>query len=160
MEKIRQWSAAVSAVSVLSGVLISLLPENMNKKYFKLITSIVIIYTAMQPLIGSKSIDFNIDEFLKDNYQVSESLDRYAVSSVISSAEKAIEDLFYEKAENNGFSWKFDCECFLSDGEISVKSIHVNSFVNESEKLLIEKWSEEFGFNKSVVIFEGEDNEN
>ncbi len=159
MDKIRQWTLTVSAVSIVSGVLISLLPENMNKSYFKVIASIILIYAALQPFIGSNSIGFEIDDFLKDNYQVSENLDRYAVNSMLSSAEKAIEDLFLEKAEKSGLKLNFNCECVLNGNEISVEKIRAYPITNTNEMHLVEEWSDEFGFDKSIVIFEGVNNE-
>lgn len=160
MDKIKQWTLTVSAISIISGILLSLLPKSMNKSYFKVIASIIIIYAVLQPFIGSNSIDFKIDDFLKDNYQVSENLDKYAISSMISSAERAIEDLYSEKAESYGIDLTFECECIIKNDEIAVKKITVYPIPDSNEIELIEEWSETFGFDKSIVIFEGENNEN
>ncbi len=159
MDKIRQWTLTVSAVSIMSGVLISALPKSMHKNYFKLITSIILIYVLMQPLLGKNIIDFNISDFLNDNYKVSENIDKYAMSSMINSAEKAIEDLFYTKAEENNIECRFECDCALSNDEIAVKRIKVTPDLNEAERQIIENWSVSLGFDISIVAFEGENNE-
>lgn len=156
MDKIRQWTLTVSAVSVISGVLLSLLPEKMNKSYFKVVTSIILIYAIVQPLTGSYGYGFNANDYLKDNYQVSEDLDKYAVNSIISSAEKAIENLYSDKAEENGLNINFDCECNITNNEITVEKIKAYPTDNSEERRLVEAWTEEFGFDKSIVVFEGE----
>ena len=156
MDKIKQWSVAVSSVAIISGLLISVLPDNMHKKTFKLITSVILIYAFMLPVIGTNDIDFNIDRFLKDNYRVSENIDKYAMSSVISSAEKAIENLLSAGADEENISCRFECECILKDGQISVKRINVVSFVTEKEKAIIYNLAESLGLGKSIVDFTGE----
>lgn len=159
MDKIRQWTLAVSAISILSGILTSILPDNGYKKYFKVVSGIILIYAIIQPLSGSNGFDFKIDDFLKDNYMVSEEIDKYAVSSMINSAERAIEDLFYDKAEENNINCEFKCTCFLYNNQISVKNIKVISDISEYDKSLIEDWIISFGFDKSILFFAGEDDE-
>ncbi len=159
MNEIRQWTLTVSAVSIMSGILNCLLPKSMQKNIFKVVAGIVIIYAFLEPLTGVNRLDFKVNDFLKDNYQVSENIDKYAVNSMINSAEKAIEDLLFEKAEENNIDCKFECKCILTENQIIVSQITVSPRLSQNEKTLIESWSESYGFDKSIIIFEGEDSE-
>ena len=74
MKDIKQWAIMISAVSIISGVLISILPKSSHKNLFKTITGILLLYSAITPILGAGGIDFNIKEYLDDNYAVSEAL--------------------------------------------------------------------------------------
>ena len=82
MDKIRQWTLAVSTISMISGILLFIVPKSTQKNCFKVIVSIILIYSVIHPLIGSKGIDFNISDFLSDNYHASENLDNYTLNSM------------------------------------------------------------------------------
>ena len=92
INKISQWALTISGVSVVSGILFILLPQNSHKKMFRTIISIVMIYAALQPFAGTNAFDFDISDFIKDNYQIREDIDKYALSGMLRSAEKAIEE--------------------------------------------------------------------
>ena len=68
MDKIRQWTLTISAVSVISGVLVSLMPKCSNKNLYKVISVIILIYAFMQPFTGTMGINFNLTDYLSDNY--------------------------------------------------------------------------------------------
>jgi hypothetical protein len=156
MYKINQWTLTICAVSIISGILLYIIPKSNQKNLFKVIVSTILVYSVIHPLIGSKGIDFRIDDFLSDNYQVSENLDNYALNSMLSSAEKAIEELLEAEATENKISCNFKCECIIENNEIAIKKILVKSFLTDSEKDLIIDIITEFAFDESVVTFEGE----
>ena len=159
MDKISQWTLAVSAVSAICGVLVSLLPKSSNKNLYKVITVIILIYAFLQPFIGTKGIDFNISDFISDNYSVSGDIDKYALSSILNSAEKAIEELFYEEAQKFNIDCKFKCECIISDEKISVEKIIIDTKLNESEINQIEDIAKSLGLERNIIYYMGEDDE-
>ena len=91
MDEVKKWAITISGVSILSGIISSLLPEDSYKKLFRFIAGVFLLYAVLQPLFGRNSIDFNIGDYLSDNYEVSDNIDKYAKSAMLSSAEKAIE---------------------------------------------------------------------
>ena len=99
MDNIKQWVVTLSAISIISGVLISLLPKSSHKTLYKSLSAIIMVYAVLQPLTYTKKLQLNIDDYLYENYSISNSLDDYAISSVVDSAETAIENLFIEEAE-------------------------------------------------------------
>lgn len=156
MDKISKWTLTISAVSIMSGILLFIVPKSSQKNYFKVIVSIILIYSVMQPIIGSKGIDFNVGDFLSDNYQVSENLDKYALNSMTRSAEKAIEDLLETSAFEQKLTCTFKCECAVVNNEIVVKIISVRSLSENYDKDTAIDIVTDFGFDESVIIFEGE----
>ena len=111
MSDMKQWAVNLSVISILSGLLLALLPQSTHKKVFKVVVSILLIYASILPFIGSKSIDFNLSDYMKDNYQVSENTDKYALSAIVRSAEKTIENILTEKAESENLKLDFKCYC-------------------------------------------------
>lgn len=156
MDKIRQWTLTVSAVSIVSGLLLSIIPKSSQKSFFKVVASVIMLHTILLPVINSKGIDFDLENFLSDNYQVSENLDKYALRSMIHSAEKAIEDLLYSKTKELGIDCRFECECEIRNEEIAVTEIIVYSPDEAEQKLEIQNLINDFGFDESYIVFEGE----
>lgn len=156
MNKIRQWSLIVSAVSVISGLLLSVIPKSSQKSFFKVIVTVVLIYAVLQPAVNSKGIDFRINDFLSDNYQISENLDKYALSSMIRSAEKAIEDLLENKAEEQNLNCRFKCDCEMINDEIVIKQIIVYSSQDTEVLFSISEMISGLGIDKSYIVFKGE----
>ena len=156
MDKIRQWTLSVCAVSILSGLLLSVLPKGSQKSFFKVIVSIMMLYTVLHPIISSKGIDFSVDEFLSDNYQLSETYDKYARSAMLKSAEKAIEDTLKNKADELGINCKFSCECVAENELISVLKITVTLSEEIKSKDKITEMIYSLGFDETEIVFEGE----
>ena len=156
MDKIRQWTFTISTVSIISGLLLSVVPKSSQKNLFKVIIAIVLIYAVLQPAINSKGVDFRIDDFLSDNYQVSESLDKYALSSIIKSAEKAIEDVLQDKAEALNINCRFECDCEMINEEIVVKQINIYSSESSESLSRISEIISGLGLDSSYIVFKGE----
>jgi hypothetical protein len=156
IEKISQWALTLSGVSIVSGILLILLPQNSHKKMFRAIITVIMIYAALQPFVGTNAFDFNISDFIKDNYEISEDIDKYALSGMLRSAEKAIEDILCEQAQAQNIKADFRCKCEENDGEIAVKDIYVSGNYNDDSKADIENIIISLGFDKSIIIFEGD----
>ncbi|MBO5937642.1 MAG: hypothetical protein J6Q79_08565 [Clostridia bacterium] len=156
MDKIRQWTLSVCAVSIISGLLMSVLPKSSQKSFFKVIVSVMMLYTVMQPIISSKGIDFSVDEFLSDNYQLSETYDKYATSAMIKSAEKAIADTLKNKAYELGIDCNFTCECIEENEQIIVSRIIVTQLEKADSKDIIIRMIYDSGFKETDIVFEGE----
>lgn len=156
MDKIKQWTLVLSAVSVLSGLILAIIPHSASKKLFKTIVTVVLIYMALQPIIGIKGVDFNIDDYLKDNYSTGEKTDKYAISAMISSAEKAIENLLTENSETAGLNYIFECRCYEAGGEIKVEKIYISPKPPEADMPEIKRIIKSLGFDESMIAYKGE----
>ncbi|MBO5936062.1 MAG: hypothetical protein J6Q79_00435 [Clostridia bacterium] len=156
MDKIRQWTLSVCAVSIISGLLMSVLPKSSQKSFCKVIVSVMMLYTVMHPVISSNGIDFSIDDFLSDNYQLSETYDKYARSAMIKSAEKAIADTLKNKAYELGIDCNFTCECIEENEQITVTRITVAKCNDADSKDKITGMIYDSGFKETDIVFEGE----
>lgn len=156
MDKINQWSVTVSAVSVISGILLSLIPDSKIRPAYKTLVSIVLVYSIMLPLTNSFSINFDINDYIKENYNIRDDLDKYALKSALSSAEKAIEEALNDYFTYEKIKCDFSVECYLKGEEIRVKRITVESQENEDgiKALLCE-----LGFSEGIIEFKGEAHE-
>ena len=159
MSDMKQWAVNLSVISILSGLLLALLPQSTHKKVFKVVVSILLIYASILPFIGSKSIDFNLSDYMKDNYQVSENTDKYALSAIVRSAEKTIENILTEKAESENLKLDFKCYCEIVDDAIEIKKISVSQTPDTTAIDKLENIIVSMGFEASVLYFEGEDDE-
>lgn len=159
MDNIKQWTITVSAVSILSGILLSVLPESSHRKLYKVMVVVILIYGVFQPFSTAERVCFDIGDYLSENYRVSENTDKYAINAMRSSAEKAIESLLAQETENSGIKCTFSCECEVSDTEIKVVKITVATDAEEDEKNTITDIASSLGFERNVIAFVGEEDE-
>ncbi len=156
MDNIKQWVVTLSTISIISGVLISLLPKSSHKTLYKSLTAIIMVYAVLQPLTYTKKLQLNIDDYLYENYSISNSLDDYAISSVVNSAETAIENLFIEEAEKLEINCNFQCSCEEKNNEITVTKLTVTPKLTPEDKEEIYNIVKSLGVNTEVIVFEGE----
>lgn len=159
MDKVKQWVLLISAVSIVSGVLISLLPKGKLKGAYKSLVGVVLVYAFLYPFLDIKSLDISIDEYLSNNYEVSENIDKYALSAMISSAEKAIEDIVKDELEKMNIKYGVKAECTLNESEIKLEALNFEGSLEEDEKELIINAMKKLGFDKGVISFTGEKDE-
>lgn len=159
MEKIKQWAILVSAVSIVSGVLISLLPKGKLKAAYKSLVGVIMVYALLSPIFGTKGLDFSVDEYLSNNYEVSENIDNYALSAMISSAEKAIVNILKDELSEKNIIADVEAKCILENGEIKLESIVFYGEFSENHKEVIISLAEKLGFEKQTISFTGESNE-
>ena len=155
MDIIKQWTIVISTVTIISGVLISLLPESSHKNLYKTIVGIVLLYTFIQPIIGGNNIDFKVTDFISDNYKVSENIDKYALSSMVNSAENAIEELLVQEATNKNIDCTFTCRCAVENEQIVVKEIRVENLQTQSHQTIIDI-VKSLGLSGNIIEFAGE----
>ena len=155
MEKIRQWAIIISSVTIISGTLVSLLPKGSHKNLYKTIIGIILLYTFIQPVMGGNDIDFNIQNFLVDNYEVSENIDKYALSSMIGSAESAIEKLLKDEAAKKNIECGFTCRCEIKNEKMVVEEITVKGATGENYQT-IKEIILDIGISEAIINFEGE----
>lgn len=156
MGDFKKWIMMISAVSVFSGIVSSLLSENSYKKVFSFVVGSVLVYTLLQPFVGKNSVDFHISDYLKFNYEISENIDIYAEKSMIQSAEKAIEDIFYDFADSNGINCEISCECIVSDNKMCIDEIYISDCKTEENINLIREYAIKSGFDESIIYFTGD----
>lgn len=159
MEEIKKWTLLISAVAVISGVLLSVLPEGKLKKAYKTLTGVILVYAFLYPLVSGHYIGFTMNEFLSDNYEISENIDKYALSAIISSAQKAIKELIESELEKKSIESKVTVQCTESGGEIKVTSVSFLDDLSDTIKSKVIDICLSFGIDKDIIKFTGESDE-
>lgn len=159
MDKIKQCTVLISAVSIISGILLSVIPQGKLRPAYKTLISVVLIYAFMSPLITSGSIDFNIGDYLRSNYELSGSYDKYALQSVTDSAEKAVEQALFDLASASEITCSFSAECVTEGDGVKLKKIIVSGASSPEIRDEIMKLLLDSGFDKEIIIFEDETDE-
>jgi hypothetical protein len=156
MDEVKKWAITISGVSILSGIISSLLPEDSYKKLFRFIAGVVLLYAVLQPLFGRNSIDFNIGDYLSDNYEVSDNIDKYAKGAMLSSVEKSIEDMFIDFAQSKTIQLKINCSCEIINNKIVVEEIRISECTPTESADDIKDFAVRSGFDESLLIFTGD----
>lgn len=159
MDSIKKWTLLISAVAVISGILLSVLPEGKLKGAYKALTGVILLYAFLYPMLSGNTIDFNVDDFLSDNYEISENIDKYALSAVISSAEKAIKELIDEEIKKNNINCEIKVQCSEEKGEIIIDSLCFTGTLTKEEKTQVINIAKSLGFREDAIIFIGESDE-
>ena len=159
MEDIRQWIKIISAVTIIGGILSALLPRNNLKSAYKMLFGVVFVYAVMLPAINYNMFDLNIGNYLDDNYEISESFDKYSKQAIVDSAEKSIEDLFYSYSSEHNISCDFMVKCVLGDEKILISELDVLGDITEKQKAAIIDFAVNSGLDKNIIFFSGEKNE-
>ena len=104
----------------------------------------------------NNKLELSVDDFLVDNYAVSQNIDLNVQASVMDSAEKAIEDLLLNEAIKYGLQCEFKCECRIKNEKIAVVKIVVSPYIDEEKRDIFMTIVDSFDLDRNVVVFEGE----
>lgn len=159
MDKIKRWTLIISAVSVVSGILTWILPEGKLKGAYKTLCAVVIVYAFLYPIASNSRVDFSVSEFLIDNYEVSEKVDKYALSALIGSAENAIEELLSEEIKSMDIDCKVKASCMEENGEIKVSALTFIGTLSKQQISDVTSLAVSLGFDKDIIAFTGENDE-
>lgn len=159
MDSIKKWTLLISAVAVISGILLSVLPEGKLKGAYKALTGVILLYAFLYPMLSGNTIDFDVADFLSDNYEISENIDKYALSAVISSAEKAIKELLEGEIKKNNINCEIKVQCSEENGEILIDSLCFTGTLAKEEKTQVINIAKSLGFREDAIIFIGESDE-
>lgn len=159
MDSIKKWTLLISSVAVISGILLSVLPEGKLKGAYKTLTGMIILYAFLYPMLSGNTIDFNVDNFLLDNYEISENIDKYALTAVISSAEKAVKELLDEEIKKKNINCEIKVQCSEEKGEIIIDSLSLTGILTKEEKTQVINIAKSLGFSEDKIIFTGESDE-
>lgn len=155
MESVKKWTLLISAVAVVSGILLSVLPEGKLKKAYKTLTGVILVYAFFYPVVSGYYVDFSVKDFLSDNYEISENIDKYALSAVISSAQKAIRELLEDELQKKNIHSSITVECGESEGEIKIISVSFSDLLTKEEKNEVIDICINFGIDEDIIKFIG-----
>ena len=77
----------------------------------------------------------------------------------MSSAEKAIEDMFIDFASDHNINYKVKCKCSASEDQISIDKIYITDYKPADAYKTILTFAVSSGIDKNKLIFKGGKNE-
>lgn len=132
MEEITAWCKTVCIVSVVSGVLVSVLPKNKLIGAVKTLSAVILVWAFITPIVSFDKDDFKLD-FSSNRYEYEE-LESLASDEVLRQAEEIL------KKETDSILIGVNPEArsyvkmFYNDGETGIEKITVSGKLNDSEK--------------------------
>ena len=151
IEWIKTWTEEIIIAVIISIIIEMLMPDGNNKKYVKVVSGIYILYTIINPFLGTadsfKSRDLQVQ--ITNNNIIQTSSDSTVATTYIVSLEEylknKIESLGYEVKEveiicdsNYNDILKIDVKMkSVSFDENSIKDVILNEYEIELENILI-----------------------
>lgn len=135
IEKFNIWAQSLIVAIAVITIIEMLLPEGNSKKYVKVICSIYILFTIINPIINLDKIDFKnilVDDESKEvfNYEEEKIAEVYI---------KAYENEIKEKLIIEGYNLS-DVEIKLDYSNENIESIVIKSYyISEEEKIKLKK---------------------
>ncbi len=130
MTEVKTVCSSICVVSVVSGVILALMPESRLKNSFKAVTAIILIYTAVTFFSGFdyKNIDFKLGE--KSDRQETEP---YHEMFILSKSEQMLKQEASDLLSENGMNISLTAELEL-DGDTITKKIIIFDCISDKER--------------------------
>lgn len=151
MDKLQLWCKGFSAVTIISGVLLALLPSGKLTSSFKTLTAIILTVMFVSPLVDIKNTDlYALNIF--DDKKLSEVSDEVNCNQYLF-AERTVENEIDKLLNNSGLN--ISCDVIISDTDKNflIEKIIINGKYDETEKSLIENKINELFKEKMNIEF-------
>lgn len=153
MELIDSWCKTVCVVTIISAVIVSVIPHNKLSSSIKVLTAVILIYSVILPLTQIKAGDYKLDFSVSspDN----EFIENLATSDLIRCAQNELK----KEAESILKKYNEESECTVAisaeEGEAVIESIEITGlFSSDEQKLIKEELCTAFG-NEINIKFSG-----
>ncbi len=158
MEKISLWCKSIALVSVISSLIMFVVPEGSCKKAFRTLFSFIMIYTVVSPLIGQKP-DFS---FIKDyseyktEYNISDTSEKYDYNPLVSAAESETEKYFASLLDEIGSEGYCEVTYDLESEKLKICEIRFFDVTDYEHKSFLKKETEKIFHDDVIILFSGE----
>ena len=151
MDTLKQWCITVSAVSIISGILMYLVPKSSSKSAYRVLISILLLYVLITPFGKLHKIDYDISKIIPDK----ENTVTDAHEGELYIAQKTYERYIESQLEDI----ECECICSYSQGELVLQSITIITFVSDEQRVVIFQKLENVGDENTTVLFRGDEGE-
>ena len=130
MEDITMLLNSVCVVTVISGAILVIIPENKLTNAYKSVVAIIMIYFFASALVG---VDFKSGKIPIASVYDRDEMEKLYENNIISTAESLLTDEIIKILSDNGF----DCDAEIkisSDGESINKIIKISDFEDNTDK--------------------------
>lgn len=154
MENIKSLLTLVSALSVLCGAALSLVPESKLKKAYSSLTAIVLLFAVISPLTDTAGISETLKEILNSGYEYEEQISEKYNGSVEDAFERGVEKALKEAlAEAEIEIQSVSAECKAKQEEVVISSVTVVGDLEAEDIEAAEKIIREYTQAKTKIIF-------
>lgn len=158
MEDIKQWCLMISAVSIISGIILYLVPSCKLKGAYSFLSSILLVYTLITPSCDNFLTDFDLSDYFNNDTVIEEFSDNTfmpAESIVNSEIAKSIRKLL----QDNGF----DAECTvistIEKDSLNINEISISGKFSNDEKSYITELLSDYKTKNTKINLVGDVNE-
>lgn len=158
MEKVSLWCKLIALISILSSVILLILPESKSKKAFKTLLSVVMIYAFISPFSDAE-IDFTkLHRILSNSYETDtqETIQDYSYYPLITAVEAETENYFNNLLSDLSIAGECKAVCEMESGNALLKEIIFFCEISESEKEIIKIEAEKVCGKDIIISFSGE----
>ena len=157
MKSIENWCISVSVVSVITGIITTLLPKSALKNTYFILTGIVTLYVCIQPFTDWREFQVDFEKILSYREQNNSSDVDYN-SSILYAAEQTYKKYIDSKLKEMSQKAECTCECEYANEKLYITKITIygnisdesqEKFINEIKDIIQET---------TVVEFRGDDN--
>lgn len=156
MKDIKQWCNVICIVAILSGVFITLIPENKLKQLYKFIVSGLIIYAVIIPFNSGADFDFKIEDYILQNEELKIQYKEKSYNVIMQSLEEALETEIKNTALCNGYNLSCKVKCCVMDDNYYIDKIILIGYLTDADKEELENLLSTFKTKQTVIVFEGE----
>ena len=149
IEKFNIWAQSLIVAIAVITIIEMLLPEGNNKKYIKIVCSIYILFTIINPIINLDKIDFK-NVLLNNNTEQTFSYEEEQIAEVYI---KAYEGEIKEKLITEGYNLS-DVEIRLDYLNENIESVVIKShYISEEEKVELKKDITDLFKIQNIIIY-------
>lgn len=150
MENISLYIKVVCLVSILSGVMTSMIPNGRLKSAYVSLTTVVLLSSMIVPTEEFKNSSFEFD--FSDERTVSESLSEEMNEAEEIVYREIVSVSVEERLASKGINVAVTVGTFFVDGEITVTEVLVSGKVTQEEKAYISEFISD-SFKKAKTVF-------
>lgn len=159
MNDVKQWCMLISAVSIVSGIIMSIIPESKLKKVYNCLVTVLLVYVFILPLIKEEKYDFDFKSYLKQNEEVSKEFSDKSFLPAESVINSEIGESIERRLKENGFDADCTVKCTVGQNNFSVDKITVLIADDFSKNEIINDILKEYTTALTKIEFVGDKNE-
>lgn len=132
MSQVEAWCKTVCIVTIASGILISLMPQNKLSSAVKTLTAIILVYAIIMPITQIESGDISFDFTMSDDQK--HEIENLSSSNVIDYAEEMLENEIDTLIKDIKKDSKSYVDIFEKNGVAEVERITITGDLGKKEK--------------------------
>lgn len=138
MQEFNQWTKLIALVSILSGVLLSIVPQSKLKSSFKMLCVSILIYTIVFPLSSYDLTQLDFSDLLSMQEELEQEYEEQNERLTQQTSEAALEEVLRQELEENNIEYdEIAVTCTYEGENLVIDGIIIKGdFTNEQGELI------------------------